>query len=110
MEQAVWLTVGFLIGCAVAVVVYDHAFRSTARWQKIGRPDKPTATKAVMTDRAVTGQGMSPESQAAERALERVIERGADEFMQASPRLTREEARAKARAALDSVGSGLGSL
>ena len=103
---------GIVLGVALALLIYERAQARVARWQRTGQVDAPPKT----TTTAVPGgefAGVSVEAEAQQRAYAKVIERGAEQMMELEPGLTIEEARAKARRALEELGafrSGVGGM
>lgn len=105
-----------LVAVVLAVALY-YAHREASRFVEFVRSGRPKpgphvparlpGAEAAGVKPPVVGapSGVSIEQQAAERALERVVGRGADELMSVEPGLTRAQAVDKARRILEETGA-----
>lgn len=100
----VGVLVGVLVGVMLTLVLYERAQARALTWQRTGRPE---AAAHLAQPRPPGGEfaGMSEERKAQERALAHVIENGAQQIMELEPGISLEDARAKAKRAIDELGA-----
>ncbi len=96
--------IAFLLGVIVSVILTE---RAQARWARFQRTGNPAAQPGATVSSVPGGEfrGVSEEVQAQQRARAAVVERGADQFMEMHPEITRDEARSRARQALEELGA-----
>lgn len=98
------VVIALIVGAALALVIYERSQSRMARYQRTGRPEAPP----VGNRSAVPGgefHGVTVEREAQERAYANVIEKGAAHFMEIEPHLTLEQARVKAKNAINELGA-----
>jgi hypothetical protein len=97
---------GVVVGAVLALFISERAQERLARYQRTGRPGAPPSTTISTVPGGEFHEfGMSEEAKAQQRAQRNVVERGAEQFMAIHPELTLDEARARAKAALEAVGA-----
>lgn len=107
------IVAAFVLGACVGAIVTDWAggkmFERVARFQRTGRP----VVSGGASPTFVPGGEMKldpasmpgVERTDADAAFDRVVDRGAETFMRLEPALSRDQAKAKARRALEETGS-----
>lgn len=95
---------GVVVGVLVGVILTERAQERMARYQRTGTMGVPHVAQAHLPGGEFAGP-TTLEAAERERAYERVVERGATEFMRLEPALTPTEARRKAMAAIDELGA-----
>lgn len=95
-----------LIGVAIGWTLAIRAIGMTARWARTGNITAPSRGGVKSDAPGVrTSSTATIEVRAAQEAHAKIVERGADRFMELEPRLTREQARERATAALEMMGA-----
>lgn len=98
---------GLIIGAVAAVKILNAGLESGARLARVGRASPGHVAPVVPGVEGSRGPapGASVEYIAAEKAMERVLDRGEAAIMEIEPHLTPAQARAKARKALEEAGA-----
>lgn len=102
------LVMAFTVGVIVGAGFYEVILRRAAMLTRNrGRSQAETEGRTFLPGGETQVEGLAPslEQQDADRAKRRIVERGADDYQERFPELTRKDAIKRAEYALDSAGA-----
>ena len=108
LTATVFLCLTFVLGVIVGIVFYEILLHRAARLTRNGgRSETEVVGRTYLPGGETHTDGMPPslEQEDANRAKTRILERGADDYQERFPELTRKEAMARAHHALESSGA-----